>query len=131
MEKKFNYRRIITIVMVLLFWAVILLIFVDTKPMYGKWNCGEDIVIEFNRTRTFEIYNTAKKDDVYIEGTYKAKRQKMGLPKIRYDVTLEADEEFHSDYKKELLVSLNQKNLNKMTISDKESNIEYTCKRTK
>lgn len=131
MEKKFNYRRIITIFIVLVVWAIILLIFVDTKPMYGKWNCGDNIVIEFNRTRTFEIYNTLNRDEVYIEGTYKAKRQKVGLPKIRYDVTLEADEEFKSDYPKNLLVSQNQKNMRKMTITDKDTNIKYTCKKTK
>ena len=131
MEKKFNYRRIITIFIVLVVWAIILLLFVDTKPMYGKWNCGDNIVIEFNRTRTFEIYNTDNRDEVYIEGTYKAKRQKVGLPKIRYDVTLEADEEFKSDYPKNLLVSQNQKNMRKMTITDKDTNIKYTCKKTK
>ncbi len=131
MKKKFNYKRIISIVVVLLFWAAILLIFVDTKPMYGKWNCGDDIVIEFNRTRSFEIYNTAKRDEIYIEGDYKAKRQKVGLPKIIYDVTLEADEEFSSNYPKKLLVSLNQKNLKKMTITDKTSNTKYTCKKIK
>lgn len=130
MEKKFNYKRIISIFIVLVFWAVILLIFVDTKPMYGKWNCGENIAIEFNRTRSFEIYNTSNKD-VYIEGTYKAKRLKVGLPKIRYDVTLEGDEEIRSDYKKDILVSLNQKNLNEMKIKDKTSNIEYICKKAK
>ena len=129
MKQKFNYKRIVSIVVVLLFWAIILLIFVDTKPMYGKWNCGDDIVIEFNRTRSFEIYNTSNKEEVYVEGDYKAKRRKVGLPKIMYDVTLEADEEFHSDYPKELLVTLNQKNLKKMTIVVRETNMEYTCKK--
>lgn len=130
-NKKLNYKRVITIFLVLLVWAAILLIFVDSKPMYGKWNCGDDITIEFHRTRSFEIYNTANKDEVYIEGTFKAKRQKVSLPKIKYDVTLEADEEFRSDYPKNLLVSLNQKRLNNMIIVDKDSNIEYKCKRAK
>ena len=131
MKKKFNYKRIITIFIVLVVWAIILLIFVDTKPMYGKWNCGDDIVIEFNRTRSFEIYNTANKDEIYIEGTYKAKRRKVGLPKIIYDVTLEGDEEIRSDYKKEIVVSQNQKNMRKLIITDKNTNTKYTCKKTK
>ena len=118
-KKKLNYKRIVTIFLVLVFWAAILLIFVDSKPMYGKWNCGDDIVIEFHRTRSFEIYNTANKDEIYIEGTFKAKRRKVSLPKIKYDVSLESDEEYRSNYKKEILVSLNQKHLNSMTILDK------------
>ena len=130
-KKKLNYKRIITIFLVLLVWAAILLVFVDTKPMYGKWNCGDNIAIEFNRTRSFEIYNTANKNEVYIEGTYTAERRKVGLPKIVYDVTLEGDEEFRSDYKKELLVSQNQKNMKRMTITDKNTNKKYTCKKIK
>ena len=130
-KKKLNYKRIITIFLVLLVWAAILLVFVDTKPMYGKWNCDDNIAIEFNRTRSFEIYNTANKNEVYIEGTYTAERRKVGLPKIVYDVTLEGDEEFSSDYKKELLVSQNQKNMKRMTITDKNTNKKYTCKKIK
>lgn len=130
-NKKLNYKRIITIFLVLLVWAAILLVFVDSKPMYGKWNCGENITLEFHRTRSFEIYNTANKDEIYIEGDFKAKRQKVSLPKIRYDVTMEGDPESHAGYKKEILVSLNQKHLNDMTILDKETNIKYECKRAK
>ena len=130
-KKKLNYKRIITIFLVLLVWAAILLIFVDSKPMYGKWNCGDNITIEFHRTRSFEIYNTANKDEIYIEGDFKAKRQKVSLPKIRYDVSMEGDPETNEGYKKELLVSLNQKHLNNMTILDKETKIEYKCKRAK
>lgn len=129
-KKKFNYRRIITIVIVLLVWAAILLIFVDSKPIYGKWNCGEDVAIDFSRTRSFEIYNTSNKDEIYVEGTFKAKRLKADLPKIKYEVTLEADEEILSGYKKELKISLNQTKLNEMVIVDNENN-KYTCKRIK
>ena len=132
MEKKFNYRRVITIFIVLVVWAAILLMFVDTKPLYGKWNCGENISIEFNRTRSFEVYNTSNRDDIYIEGTYKAERLKVGLPKIKYDVVITADPEIiETDYEKELLVSFNQKRLNEMRITNKTDNVEYTCKRAK
>ena len=129
--KKFNYKRIISIFVVLVVWAAILLIFVDSKPMYGKWNCGENMVIEFKRTRGFEIYDTANKEEIYVEGTFKAKRRKISLPKIKYDVSLEGDEEISNGYTAEILVSLNQKNLNKMTILDKKSKEEYKCKRFK
>ena len=130
-KKKLNYKRIITIFLVLVVWAAILLIFVDSKPMYGKWNCGEDIVIEFSRTRSFEIYNTAKKDDIYIYGDFKAERLKVALPKIKYDVVLEADPESSENYKKEISVSLNQNHLNNMTILDKKTKNEYKCKKVK
>ncbi len=131
MEKKFNYKRIITIVLVLIVWTTILLLFVDTKPLYGKWNCGSDIVIEFSRTRSFEIYNTSNKEETYIEGTYKAERQKVALPKIKYEVSLESDEEIDSDYKKDFLISFNQTKLSEMTILDKSDNSKYTCKKAK
>ena len=130
-NKKLNYKRIITIFLVLLVWAGILLVFVDSKPMYGKWNCGEDKIIEFHMTRSFEIYNAKDEDEIYVEGSFKAKRQKVGLPKIKYDVTLQSDDESQSDYFKDILVSLNQKRLNEMIITDKESKIEYKCKRSK
>ena len=129
-NKKFNYRRIITIVIVLLIWAAILLIFVDSKPIYGKWNCGDNMAINFRRTRSFEIYNVSNKDEIYVEGTFKAKRLKADLPKIKYEVTLEADEETQSGYKKDLKISLNQTKLNEMIIVDNE-NTKYTCKRIK
>ena len=130
-KKKLNYKRIITIFLVLVVWAAILLVFVDSKPIYGKWNCGENIVVEFSRTRSFEIYNTTKKDDIYIYGDFKAERLKAALPKIKYDVVLEADPESTENYKKELSISLNQTKLNEMTILEKSSKIEYKCKRAK
>lgn len=130
-KKKLNYKRIITIFLVLVAWAAILLIFVDSKPIYGKWNCGKNVVVEFSRTRSFEIYNTAKKDDIYIYGDFKAKRLKAGLPKIKYEVVLEADPESTENYKKELSISFNQTKLNEMIILEKSSKIEYKCKRAK
>ncbi len=129
-KKKFNYRRIITIFLVLLVWAAILLIFVDTKPLYGKWNCGDDIVIEFSRTRSFEIYNTSRKEETYIEGTYKAERRKVALPKIKYDLELTGDSEI-SSYSSNLLVSFNQTKLSEMVITNKGDNTKYTCKKAK
>lgn len=130
MEKKFNYKRIVAIVSVLLVWTAILLIFVDSKPMYGKWNCGSDIAIEFSRTRSFEVYNTKNKDEIYKEGSFKAKRQKVSLPKIKYNVVLELEEK-DDNFPMKLEISLKQTKLNEMTIKKIATNEKYTCKRAK
>lgn len=131
MNSNFNYKRIITIVLVLLVWAAILLFFIDTKPIYGKWICNNSITVEFSRTRSFEVYNALRSDDKYIEGKYKSKRLKEKLPKIKYLITLESTIGYNTNYEKDLLIISSQTKLNEINIEDLTDKNTYTCKRLK
>lgn len=131
MKKKMNYKRIISILLVLIIWAAILLFFIDTKTIYGEWECEGNFRIEFSRTRSFEFYDNSNKDESFIEGKYKVERLKEKLPKIKYKVVFENETEAPDEFYKEITILSSQTKLNEMTIIEKDSNTKYTCKRVK
>lgn len=141
-RKKIN--PIIYIIPIIVFIIVVAIIVAhslnsnSSSDVYGTWNCQDDIAVVFNKDKTFVMYNTYDKAELYVKGKYSIDKKIKDTNKdniIKYSLTLTAShrvvdgETYDGSLSNKYEMVLSTDNLNEMAmVNEKTYNIYYCSK---
>ena len=101
--------------------------------IYGKWACGSDLIVVFNKDKTFEFYNPDNKETLDINGKYTIDNTTKSKDKVKYNLTLKStDRVINSQkltelYTTEYEITMDKKNDKEMAMINPISYSIYYC----
>ena len=63
----------------------------SSSSIYGAWKCSDDTTIKLNKDKTFEMYDSHDKDELYVKGKYSIDEKIKDTNKanvVKYRLTL-------------------------------------------